>query len=93
MQFHILTKIKKPVKLIRFYKSIKKLFKEVIEVAQNDHGVSIEEREILSNLEKTFKETEIVIPDEIHTKGKEAIINFVESKYAEKYKKIVNSNE
>ena len=93
MQFHILTKIKKPVKLIRFYKSIKKLFKEVIEVAQNDHGVSIEEREILSNLEKTFKETEIVIPDEIHKKGKEAIINFVENKYAEKYKEIVNSHK
>ena len=82
------SEIKKPVKLVRFYKSIRKLFNEVTNVAQNDHGVSKEEFEILDRLEETFRTTEIDIPKTVMARGKEAIVNFVEQQYASRYSEL-----
>jgi tRNA nucleotidyltransferase (CCA-adding enzyme) len=88
MSFHYLTEIKKPVKLIRFYKSIKKMAEEVTQVATNDHGVSKEELEILNRLKTTFKTTVIDIPEVVKERGRESIVTFVEAKYVEQYKKL-----
>lgn len=91
MYFHDLTKVKKSVKLIRFYKKIKKYETEFIQAANCDHELSEEQLKILSDLRRTFKETVIDIPKEIQKKGRDSIVNFVEQKYAEKYKEIVDS--
>jgi tRNA nucleotidyltransferase/poly(A) polymerase len=88
MAFHTLTSVRKPVKLVRFYKAIKKLEDEITQVAINDHGVSEEEFIILRKLKETFKTTVIDIPVEVKAKSKEAIVNFVESKYANQYTKL-----
>ncbi len=88
--FHNLTKIKKIVKLIRFFKAIRKNINEVIQVAQNDSELSKETIDILDNLKRTFNETIIDIPDDIKKKGRESIVNFVEDKYVKKYKEIIN---
>jgi tRNA nucleotidyltransferase (CCA-adding enzyme) len=88
MRFHVLEKIQSPIKLIRFYKAIKRNVEEVIEVADNDHELNAEQHKILADLKRTFAETKIEIPKEISVKGKEAIINFVEQRYASTYKEI-----
>jgi len=86
MVFHNLLDIKKPVKLIRFFKEIKNNVDEVVQVADCDHPLTQEQLEVIEKLKRTFKETVIQIPAEI--KGKEAITNFVESKYTQKYKEL-----
>ena len=90
MRFHVLEKIKTPVKLVRFYKAIKKHVDEVIQVADNDHALNENQYQILADLKKTFKTTTIEIPDEIKKRGRESIVNFVESQYVKTYKEIVN---
>ena len=88
MRFHVLEKTKSPIKLVRFYKNIKKYFMEVIQVADNDHELNETQLKILKNLHKAFQETEIIIPDIIIKKGKEAIVAYVEQQYANTFKGI-----
>ena len=88
MRFHMLTKIKTPIKLIRFYKAIRNHVDEVIQVADNDHELNSDQYKILNDLKRTFKETKIEIPIEIQKKGKEAIVNYVEQRYTQTYKEI-----
>jgi tRNA nucleotidyltransferase (CCA-adding enzyme) len=89
MYFHLLEKVKSPIKLIRFFKKIRKHADEIILAANTDHELTEEKLVILENLKRTFKETVIDIPKEIHKRGNEAVINFVENQYAQKYKEIV----
>lgn len=93
MTFHELTEIRKPVKLVRFFKAIKKHFEEVTQVASNDHGVSAEEHTILSRLEETFKTTTIDIPKEVFARGKDSVVTFVEGKYAERFKELTRDSK
>jgi tRNA nucleotidyltransferase (CCA-adding enzyme) len=88
MKFHTIEKTKSPIKLVRFFKGIKKYVDEVIQVADNDHELSATQHKILADLKRTFKETVIDVPKETLAKGKEAVVAFVEQKYAAKYKEI-----
>jgi tRNA nucleotidyltransferase (CCA-adding enzyme) len=88
MYFHMLEKVKTPVKLVRFFKKIRKHVDEYIQAANTDHELSAEKLVILENLKRTFKETVIDIPKSVHDKGKEAVKSFVENAYVVKYKEI-----
>jgi tRNA nucleotidyltransferase (CCA-adding enzyme) len=88
MYFHLLTKVKNPVKLVRFFKKIRKHADEYIQAANTDHPLNEEQIKILENLKRVFKETTIDIPKHIHDKGKEAITAFVEQAYVKTYKSI-----
>jgi tRNA nucleotidyltransferase (CCA-adding enzyme) len=88
MRFHVLLKIKNPVKLIRFFKVIKNNVDDIVKIADNDHELSPEQLVIIANLKKTFKETVIDIPKEILKKGKSVVTEFVERKYVDKFKEI-----
>lgn len=88
MYFHLLEKIKNPVKLVRFYKKIKKHVDEIIHAANTDHPLNAEKIEILERLKRTFKETVIDIPVHIQKRGREAIVEYVDNQYAQKYKEI-----
>jgi tRNA nucleotidyltransferase (CCA-adding enzyme) len=89
MDFHAILKIKKHVKLIRFYLRIKRRAEEFIQVADNDHPLCAEQLVVLANLKRTIKETVIDIPKEILHKGNDAVTSFVEQRYTETYKKIL----
>lgn len=88
MYFHLLEKIKNPIKLVRFFKKIRKHADEIIQASNTDHPLNAEQIVILNNLKRAFTETVIDIPKHIHEKGKEAIVNFVEQRYVETYKEI-----
>lgn len=88
MYFHLLEKIKSPVKLVRFFKKIKNHFSEMIQAANSDHPLNENQLLILNNLKRTFKETEISVPKEIAKRGREAVVNYVDNQYAQKYKEI-----
>lgn len=88
MYVHNLTQIKSPIKLVRFYKIIKNHFQEFIEACNTDHPLSVEQINILNNLHTAFKTTKIDIPKEILAKGREAIVNFVEQRYAATYRSL-----
>jgi len=88
MYFHLLEKIKTPVKLVRFYKKIRKHAADIILAANTDHELTPEKLVILDRLERTFKETVIEVPKEILKKGGDHVVTFVENQYAQKYKEL-----
>jgi tRNA nucleotidyltransferase (CCA-adding enzyme) len=83
MKVHILEKIKKPVKLIRFIRSIRKEFRDdFIKACNCDSPLSATQLEIYSNIRKAV-DTTVELPSDI--KGTEAIQNYVENFYTKKY--------
>lgn len=95
MYFHLLTKVKNPIKLIRFFRKIKRYVTEMILAANTDHPLSEEQITILINLDRTIKETEIEIPVSIIKKSipksrNDAITEYVNNQYAQKYKELSN---
>ena len=88
MYFHLLEKIKNPIKLVKFYKRIRKFAPEMILAANTDHELSEGKLVIMDRLERTFKEAVIDIPKEILKKGKESVVIFVDNQYSQKYKEL-----
>ena len=83
MYFHILETIRNPIKLIRFYKNIKKYRVEMEQAAQCDDRLTEGQLKILSNLDYTFKHTKILVPKGLNN---EAVVSFVENEYVKTYK-------
>ena len=86
MKFHTMVKTKKTVKLIRFFRSIKKYEFEMIDCANCDHPLSGEQFQILGFLSYTFRNTKIEIP--VSCKTTEQIVCFVENEYVKVYNEI-----
>jgi CRISPR/Cas system-associated endonuclease Cas3-HD len=91
MYFHMLEKIKNPIKLVKFYKKIKKFAPEMILAANTDHELTEGKLVIMDRLERTFKEAVIDIPKEILKKGKDAVVVFVDNQYSQKYKELLRN--
>ncbi len=85
MVFHILQEFKNPIKLVRFFKSIKKYMIEMTYAANCDHKLTVDQIIILMRLQYVFKYTVIDVPK--HLKG-QGIINYVEVTYANAYKRL-----
>lgn len=89
MDIHNLEKIKKPVKLVRFFKRIPKHHRENFFKAVNaDSPLNDSQKVIIENLKRTFVETKIDIPKVVLDRGKDSVVQYVEAKYAEKFKEI-----
>jgi tRNA nucleotidyltransferase/poly(A) polymerase len=86
MIFHILQNFKNYVRLVRWFRKVKRHWEKLLLCANCDHPLTLDQIEILLNLDKVFKETKIDIPKNI--KG-ENVVNFVESAYAKAYAKLV----
>lgn len=89
MTVHDLEKIKKPVKLIRFFKRIPKHYRaDFFKAVNSDSVLNENQLVIIQNLYRTFAETKIDIPKTVLDRGKESIVTYVEAQYAEKYKEV-----
>lgn len=86
MNFHWLTKMK-PVKIVRFLRSIPRdLFFEVIEVANCDHSLTKEQRELIDLFDIAMKATAIEIPERIKKDGMK-IAEFVDNEITKTFKR------
>ena len=89
MQTHDITKIKKVVKLFRFITSIRKHMREDFFKACNcDAELTQEQIDIIKKVCHIIDTTKFDIPIEIQKRGKDAIKNFIENIYVQKYKEI-----
>lgn len=87
MKAHSIARLK-PVTLIRWYRSIKNLIPEIVQVFDCDHDLSSEQLVILRRLEETFKSIKIEINSELKKKGRDQIKQFVEQRYVQRYKEL-----
>ena len=85
MTFHNLEKIRKPIKLIRFFRKIKRFHDTIINAADCDSPLTEAQYKILEDLKYVFKNTEIIIPYELL--GTDKVEEYVNSLYAQSYKK------
>lgn len=86
MIFHILQNFKNYVRLVRWFRKVKRHWEKLLLCANCDHPLTLDQIEILLNLDKVFKETKVDVPK--HLKG-EGVVNFVEHTYAKAYAKLV----
>lgn len=87
MNFHWLTKMK-PVKIVRFLRSIPRdLFFEVIEVANCDHPLTKEQREVIFRYMDAVAATPIEIPERIQKDGKK-IAEFIDNEITKTFKQL-----
>lgn len=85
MVFHILQDFRNPIKLVRWYRLIKRHWKDLMLAANCDHELSFEQTSIMLNLNLAFISAKIDVPK--HFK-QEAINNYVEHAYAKAYRRI-----
>jgi tRNA nucleotidyltransferase (CCA-adding enzyme) len=88
MYFHLLEKIKNPIKLVRFFKKIKNHVDELVLAANTDHLLNEEQVKIIENLKLTFKTTSVTIPKDVEKRGRDAIVDHVNNLYAQRYKEL-----
>lgn len=89
MQTHDITKIKKVVKLFRFVTSIRKNFRDDFFKACNcDSELTQKQLDIIKKVCYIIDTTKFEIPKETQDRGKEAIKNFIENIYVQKYKEL-----
>lgn len=87
MNFHWLTKMK-PLKIVRFLRSIPRdLFFEVIEVANCDHPLTKEQREVIFRHMDAVAATPIEIPERIQKDGKK-IAEFIDNEITRTFKQL-----
>lgn len=90
MYFHILDKIKNPLKLIKFYRNVKRNFDELCMVADCDHEITDAQLNIISILKETFSSTTICIPKTV--KGEDNITQYVNNCYVQRYKELLRKS-
>lgn len=88
MFFHVIEEVKNPLKLVRFFKRIKKHAGEIITAANTDHPLTAAKLEVLDRLVETFKSTVVDIPKSVHDKGKESVVSFVEQCHVKRFKEL-----
>lgn len=87
MRIHDICKIKRPIKLIRFIRGIRKHHREDFFKAANcDSTITEEQWNIIRKTELAINSTKIEITPELAKKGKEAITNFVETEILKTFK-------
>jgi tRNA nucleotidyltransferase (CCA-adding enzyme) len=95
MYFHVLEQVKNPIKLVRFYKKIRRHAADMIDAANCDSPLTDAQYKILLDLEKAFKTTEVVIPESVKKNARnnksidrDPIAEFVDNLYTAKYKEV-----
>lgn len=75
---HSLTKMKS-IKLIRLYKKIKNVYDDFIAICDCDHPLSDDQMLIYKKIKLAFDLSIIDIPKELHYKGRDCVVNYVEN--------------